>query len=154
LAIDRLTLSRKYEVVGSAHPTKLSMAALFSFSMALATYNILATIRAALGSVHGVGKIEAGLSDFYLVDEIQGTYRGMMIAIPAPYWQVFGTSSDEQMVSMLQQLADEVKLKRFLKATRGIKKKRPPLIVNKHRHVSTARLLETHQTLMKSGVRK
>jgi len=28
-----------------------------------------------------VGKIEAGLSDFYVVDEIQHTYRGMMIAI-------------------------------------------------------------------------
>jgi hypothetical protein len=48
-------------------------AALFSFSMALAAYNILATLKGALGSVHGVGKIQAGLSDFYLVDEIQGT---------------------------------------------------------------------------------
>jgi hypothetical protein len=49
--------------------------------MALVTANILAVIRAALGGVHGVGKIEAGLSDFYVVDEIQHTYRGMMIAI-------------------------------------------------------------------------
>jgi IS4 transposase len=54
-------------------------AALFSLAMAFATYNILATIRAVLGSVHGVGKVEAGLSDYYLVDEVQGTYRGMMI---------------------------------------------------------------------------
>jgi hypothetical protein len=53
--------------------------------------NILATIRAVLGSVHGVGKIEAGLSDYYLVDEIQGTYRGMIISIPALHWQVFET---------------------------------------------------------------
>ena len=40
-------------------------AALFSLSMALVAYNILATIRGALGSVHGVSKIEVGLSDFY-----------------------------------------------------------------------------------------
>jgi IS4 transposase len=37
-------------------------AALFSFSMALVAYNILATLRGVLGGVHGVEKIEAGLS--------------------------------------------------------------------------------------------
>jgi IS4 transposase len=124
-------------------------AALFSLAMAFATYNILATIRAVLGSVHGVGKVEAGLSDYYLVDEIQGTYRGMMISIPAPHWQVFETFSVTQMGLVLQHLAQYVNLKRFLKATRGEKKKRPPLLVNpNHRHVSTARLLQAHQTLI------
>jgi hypothetical protein len=121
-------------------------AALFSLAMAFATYNILATIRAALGSVHGTGKVEAGVSDYYLVDEIQGLYRGMMISIPAPQWQVFETLAVEEMGALLQHLSHHVNLKRFLKATRGEKKKRPPLIVNSHqRHVSTARLLENHQ---------
>lgn len=119
-------------------------AALFSFSMALVAYNILATIRGALGSVHGVNKIAAGLSDFYLVDEIQGTYRGMMIAIPPQQWKIFKTFSDGSMIEILQQLAMGVNLKRFLKAIRGVKKKREPLRVDrKHRHVSTARLLKT-----------
>ena len=45
-------------------------AALFSYSMALVTYNILATIKYILSVVHGWGKIEAGISDYYLVDEI------------------------------------------------------------------------------------
>ena len=118
-------------------------AALFSFSMALVTYNILATLKAALGSVHGIGKIDASLSDFYLVDEIQGTYRGMMIAIPSQQWQIFRTYSLDQMGQLLQQLATGVNLKRFLKAIRSPKKKRQPLIVDhKHRHVSTARLLD------------
>jgi hypothetical protein len=116
--------------------------------MAFATYNILATIRAALSSVHGTGKVEAGLSDYYLVDEIQGLYRGMMISIPPPHWQVFETFSIKEMGSVLQHLAYHVNLKRFLKATRGEKKKRPPLIVNsKHRHVATARCLENHKPL-------
>lgn len=119
-------------------------AALFSFAMALATYNILATIKAAFGSVHGVGKIDAGLSDFYLVDEIQATYRGMMIAIPPSHWQIFETFSQEKMAQLLQQLAHNVNLKRFLKAQRSPKKKRPALIVDpNHRHVSTARLLDS-----------
>jgi Transposase DDE domain len=127
-------------------------AALFSLAMAFATYNILATIRAVLGSVHGVGKIEAGLSDYYLVDEIQGTYRGMIISIPALHWQVFETLDVTQMGKVLKDLAHHVHLNRFLKATRAEKKKRPPLIVNPHhRHVSTARLLQTHQTPVNPG---
>ncbi len=130
------------EILTLAYPK----AALFSFSMALVVYNILATLRAALGSVHGVGKIEAGLSDFYLVDEIQGTHRGMMIAIPSTHWHQFGMFSLNQMAQILQLLAAKVNLKRFLKTTRGVKNKRSPLIVDsKHRHVSTARLIETHR---------
>lgn len=117
--------------------------------MALVTSNILATLRAALGSVHAIG-IEAGLSNFYLVDEIPGTDRGMMIAIPSPNWQQFRTISWTQMAQMLQQLAAPVNLNRFLKTTTGAKQKREPLIVNrKHRHVSTARLLAANQTASK-----
>lgn len=148
---NRWTLETLFQTVtenfnGEIKTLAYPKAALFSFSMALATSNILATLKAALGSVHGVGKIDACLSDFYLVDEIQGTYRGMMIAIGAVNWQIFRTFSDDQMVLVLQQIATQVELKRFLKATRGVKKKREPLIVDrKHRHVSTARLLETHQ---------
>lgn len=87
---------------GEIHTLAYPKAALFSFAMALVAYNILATLRAALGSVHGIGKIETGLSDFYLVDEIQGTYRGMLIAIPSPHWQQFGTLSWVQMAQVLQ----------------------------------------------------
>ena len=71
----------------------------------------------------------------------------MMIAIPPLQWELFRKFSVEQMVQILQQLATGVNLKRFLKAIRGLKKKREPLIVDKkHRHISTARLLNTYQT--------
>jgi hypothetical protein len=46
---------------------------------------------AALRSVHGIEKIEQEVSNYYLVDEIRGTYRGMMIAIPDQEWQVFNS---------------------------------------------------------------
>ncbi len=48
-------------------------AALFSFAMALFAYNALSLLIAALSSVYGVGKIEAGLSNYYLAEEITMT---------------------------------------------------------------------------------
>ena len=50
-------------------------AALFVFCVAIVAFNILSTVKAALKSVHGVGKVEAGLSDYYLVEEVQATYE-------------------------------------------------------------------------------
>ena len=134
-----LTANFEGEIQTLAYPR----AALFSFCLSLVAYNILAVVRAALRSVHGSDKIEAGISDFYLVDEIQATYRGMMIAIAPAQWQVFATYSPAQLVQILQQLAAQVHLQSFLKQPRAPKKKKPPLIVDgKHRHVSTARLLD------------
>ncbi len=103
---------------------------------------MLATIRAVLASVHGVGKIEAGLSDYYLVDEIQGTYRGMAIAIPPENWNVFALWDQRKLASVLLRLASMVRLSSFLKQPRLPKKpKDPPICDSRHRHVSTARLL-------------
>ncbi|MDF5733992.1 MAG: hypothetical protein PUP92_39990 [Rhizonema sp. PD38] len=56
--------------------------ALFTFCIALVAYNVLSTVQATLRSVYGNEKIEAEISSYYLADEIKGTYRGMMIAIP------------------------------------------------------------------------
>lgn len=100
-------------------------------------------VRAALASVHGVGKIEAGLSDFYLVDDIQHTYRGMMIAIEPSQWTVFQSLSLTLLAELLQHLAAKVHLASFLKTPRGPKKKKPPLTPKRNQpHLSTARLLE------------
>ncbi|MGB7487470.1 MAG: hypothetical protein WA901_14860 [Phormidesmis sp.] len=88
------------------------------------SYNILATLRAALASVHGVGKIESALSDFYVVDELQGTYRGMMIAIPPTEWRVFRGMALPDLATLLKDWAAQVDLKRFLKQPRKKKKKK------------------------------
>lgn len=119
-------------------------AALFSFCLALVAYNILATVRGVLASVHGVVKIEAGLSDYYMVDEVQGTYRGMMIAVAPEHWSVFADFSFEQFALCLQDLAARVRLKSFLKHTRAPKKKKDPTKYDpQHPHISTAKLLAT-----------
>ena len=137
------TITKNFE--GEIHTLAYPKAALFSYSMALMTYNILATLKATLAAEYSWDKIEAGLSDFYLVNEIQGTYRGMMIAVPAEDWQQISGYSPAQLATFLRQLAGQVNLKQFSKTPRGVKKKRPPLIVDpKHRHLSTARKLQAY----------
>lgn len=118
-------------------------AALFSFCLALVTANVLAVVQAALGWVHGVGKVEAGISLYYLVDEVQATYRGMMITIEPAAWSCFATSSLEQLLATLHQLSAQVNLSRFLKQPRTEKKPKPrPQRDPKQGHVSTQRLLQ------------
>jgi len=117
-------------------------AALFSFSLALVTYNILATIRAVLASVHGVEKMDAELSDFYIVDEMQSTYQGMMIAIPGDYWKKFGEMGLTDRIEQLKELSAKVNLKRLLKQPRRKKRSQPKRVRDpKHPPVSTVKLL-------------
>jgi hypothetical protein len=123
-------------------------AALFSFSMALFAYNVLSTLRTALSSVHGIGKIEAGVSNYnyYLAEEISMTYRGMMIAIPTEHWSIFADLNNQQFCQTLQDLASQVRLSAFLSHPRGPKKKKKkPDYDPKHPHVSTARLLKMNK---------
>lgn len=143
--VERLFLTVTQNFNGEINTLAYPKAALFSFTLALVAYNLLATLRAALASVHGVGKIEASLSDFYLVDEIQGTYRGMMIAIPPPAWLCFGDFTFTDFILLLQDLASTVDLIRFLKQPRQDKKQKRTLVKDpKHPHVSTAKLLSNH----------
>jgi len=140
--IERLFLTVTQNFEGELDTLAYPKAALFSFTLALMSYNILATLRAALASVHGVGKIESALSDFYVVDELQGTYRGMMIAIPPTEWRVFRGMALPDLATLLKDWAAQVDLKRFLKQPRKKKKKKKPLVADpKQPHVSTAKLL-------------
>lgn len=124
-------------------------AALFAFCVALVSYNILSVVLAALRSVHGIEKIEQEVSNYYLVDEIRGTYRGMMIAIPAQEWQVFNQMNLMDLTKILQKLATLVNLAVFMshprstkKIKKWVKKTRP----TKKPHVSTAKILSQKKT--------
>jgi hypothetical protein len=75
--------------------------------------------------VHGLGKIEASLSDYYMIHEIQNTYRGMMITIPPEKWIVFASFSQQKLAAVLLKLAHKVRLKRFLKQPRSQEEERP-----------------------------
>ncbi|NJM97472.1 MAG: IS4 family transposase [Phormidesmis sp. RL_2_1] len=144
----RWSVEGLFQVVTDVFSCELSTlgyprAALFVFCVALVAFNILSTVKAALKAVHGTGKIEAGLSDFYLVEEVQGTFRGMMIALPASIWQLFEQMSVEGFADTLKEWAAIVNLKRFQSSPRGSKKPAPKDKFDpKHPHVSTARLLK------------
>jgi hypothetical protein len=117
-------------------------AALFGFCVALLSYIILSVIKAALGSVHGTKVIENEVSGYYLADEISGTYRGMMIAIPYEQWIVFQRMEPTELVTILKQLSANVKLSAFRKHPRGPKKPQPKRkSCKKSPHVSTAKIL-------------
>ena len=144
----RWTIETLFQVVtenfeGEIQSLGYPPAALFSFCIALVAYNLLATVKAALRAVHGTGKVEASLSWYYLVEEVQATHRGMMIVVDPDYWQAWQACSLPQLADRLLALAERVNLKTFLNQPRAPKRKKPPLIVDrKHRHVSTQRLLD------------
>lgn len=139
--VEGLFLSVTTNFEGEIKTLAYPKAALFSFALALVSYNILATLRAALTSAHGIEPGEK-ISDFYVVDEIQGTYRGMMIAIAPEHWQCFSDLSLADFAELLKQLAVQVNLKRFYKQPRKSQTKTPPRVRDpKHPHVSTAKLL-------------
>jgi hypothetical protein len=121
-------------------------AALFGFCVGLVAYNVLSGVKAGLRAVQGEEKVEEDLSAYYVADEIRGTYRGMMIAIPDEEWRVFGEMGVEGLAGVLRELAGRVRWEKFRKAKRGPKKARPKRKHNKNQpHVSTAKLLEARR---------
>jgi hypothetical protein len=119
-------------------------AALFVFCVALVAFNILSTVKAALKQTHGAAVIDEQLSDYYVVEDVQATWRGLEIAILPADWQTFGMMPLPNFAQCLQDWAAQVNLKRFRKSKRGTKKPTTKKKFDpKHPHVATARLLNS-----------
>jgi IS4 transposase len=117
-------------------------AALFGFCTALASGNVLATIKGALRATHGAEKVEAELSEYHLALEVSGKYQGMMIALPAEEWSALAEMTPQAFSHWLLEIASKVDLKRFPKQRRGPKKPTTRRTrFAKAKHISTARLL-------------
>ena len=89
-------------------------AALFSFCMAVVAYNLFSTLKGVIASVHGSDCREK-LSYYYLGQELDATYQGMMIALPPEDWQDLGSMSLPQFLSLLQNWGQSVNLKAMLR---------------------------------------
>lgn len=156
LYLTRWSIEGMFQVITDTFNCELNTlgypkAALFVFCMAVVAFNILSTVKAALQSVHGVGKVETGLSDYYLLEEVQATFRGMKIALPDTLWLPIAQMSLSEFAQTLKQWATSVNLKRFCSAPRQKKKPKPkPIYDPKHPHRSTARLLQTHKQYKRS----
>lgn len=143
-AFQELTVALRCEVNTLAYPK----AALFGFCVALLAFNVLSVVKAALRAAHGVEKIEEVLSTYYLTDEIAGTYRGMMIAIPEVFWEVFTTMTPSRFATVLKRLAGKVDLAKLQKHPRGPKKpKQRPRHNRRVPHLATARILAERKML-------
>lgn len=117
-------------------------AALFGFCVALVAYNIMAVIKGSLRKIHGETTIDEEVSGYYIAGEIGRTHEGMVVAILPDEWDEFQKISNEAFLSILIELAQNVKLKKYKKNRRGPKKKPPTKTYSpKEPHVSTAKLL-------------
>jgi IS4 transposase len=117
-------------------------AALFAFCCAVVAYNLMGVVKGAVRAVHGPEAAEE-LSGYYLADEIAGTRRGLLIAIPEEHWDVFPRMTAAELAAVLRELAGKMRLASFRRHRRGPKK--PPVkrtYEKDHPHVSTAKLLE------------
>jgi hypothetical protein len=134
-----LTQSLNCEVSGLGQPR----AALFAFAMALVAANALAVVRGTLRSVHGL-EAEAEVSGYYLADEVAGDYRAVMKYLPPEEWVGWNRLPTRAMAALLRAIAQHVRIKGLTRSKRGPKKapENKPVYDKKHKHYSTARLLQ------------
>src|SRR4029077_20714507 len=88
-AFNELTLYLRCELNTLGYPK----AALFAFCVAVCSYNLLAAVKGAVCGIHGEEIMETKVSNFFLTDEINSNYGGMMVAFPPEEWTEFQTMS-------------------------------------------------------------
>jgi hypothetical protein len=121
-------------------------AALFAFCVAVCSYNLLAAVKGALRGVHGEETMEKKVSNYFLTDEISGFYKGMMVAVPPPEWEIFQTMQPARLASHLRRWSRTADLENYPKHPRGPKKPKPRRPNAQFKHVATAKLLAEART--------
>jgi Transposase DDE domain len=117
-------------------------AALFTFAVALVSYNLASAVRGALRATFGHDKVEQEVSWYYVANEVRVTHGGMDVAVDEEAWVPFQSMSAGDLAARLKEYASNVRLDAFKRTKRGPKK--PATARTKHAdktHVSTARLL-------------
>ena len=117
-------------------------AALFSFCVALLSYNVMSTVKAALRAAHGAEQAEM-VSGYHLADEVKMNHRGMVRAIPKDEWVEFQEMPAAELAVLLVEWARTVPLSEYRKSPRGPKKPKPKKQSGaKISHVATAKILK------------
>jgi hypothetical protein len=140
-----LTTTLLCEQKGLGYPK----AALLGFCVTLLAYNVLASVKAALRSVHGSAKVEEDVSLPKVSEHVSRNYEGMMVGLPAGEWLRFREMSVQDMAGCLRQWAARVCLEKVKKAKSRPRKKggAKPVHDPSTPHVSTARLLAARRQL-------
>jgi hypothetical protein len=140
-AFNELTTHLRCELNTLGYPK----AALFAFCVAVCSYNLLAAVKAALRGIHGETVVETKVSNFFLTDEINSMYGGMMVALPPEEWTGFQTLRPAEMAAHLRRWARTADLDNYPKHSRGPKKPKSKRPNAQFQHVATAKLLEQHR---------
>jgi len=163
-AFQELTVDLSCEVSTLGYPK----AALFAFSIAALCYNAFSVTKAALRVRHADPSpvsttpsrpmteafsstnqppLVDELSTYYLADEVAGTWRGMMVVLPEPFWkEKFADLSPAELAGTLQDLANGVDIAKYRRRPPSKRRptRKPPCRPGSH--VSTARILETDRS--------
>lgn len=121
-------------------------AALFAFCVALLLQNAYSMLHGSLRSVHGQKKVDEQVSGVLLAQELQKTYEGMMVQVPAIHWLEISALSDRQFAIVLKRWVAKMDLSRYRKTPRGPKRpqpKRKPR--SKGGRISTAVAIGSHK---------
>lgn len=133
-----LTAMLQGEVATLGYPR----AALFGFGIALAAYNTLSTVQAALRAEFGAEKVQDEVSGYYIANEVRAMASGMAIAVEPIAWKAFQTMTPTALAKEMLSWAAHVQLRKLKRHPRGVKKPVPKRTrYAKETHVSTARLL-------------
>ena len=93
-----------------------------SFTTAVLAYNTYAVVKASLRTAHGSAVIEEKLSEYHLLSDVAATYVGMDIAVPDECWESYRAMPLVTFAKAMMKLAHRVKLTRYPKKKRGLKK--------------------------------
>jgi hypothetical protein len=150
-AFHELTVALNCELNTLGYPK----AALFGFCVAVAAYDVLAVLKAALRAVHGEEKVREEVSGYYMALECAMVYAGMMIALPAESWEEFGRMSGAEFAGHLREWASRVDLRKIKKSPRRKPtKKKTKRIKDASPHLSTARLLDVAKERRKAATKR
>jgi hypothetical protein len=117
-------------------------AALLGFAVALASYNVMSTVQAALRGAFGAEKVQQEVSTFYIANEVRANHKGMVIALDTAAWVAFRSMTSGAFAKTLLRFATHVDLQTLKRHPRGPKKPVPKRTRYADKtHVSTARLL-------------
>ena len=131
----QMTLTCELSQVG--HPN----AALLLFCLSMLAFNLRQVLFACLFAVHSLEDVEA-VSHFHLSKEVSNHTPGMLVAISAEEWDELIPATIAGVAKLLKAIASQIDIKKYRKAKRGPKKKKPHRSRNvASSHVSTAKLL-------------
>lgn len=116
--------------------------ALLGFGVALAAFNIMSTVEAALRANFGAENVQENVSGYYIANEIRGTLPGMTIVLDPETWESYQTMPPKALAREMLRWSKHVDLATFKKHRRGPKTPVPKRTRFPDKtHVSTARLL-------------